>query len=190
MGPELKTEFHLRDDIVIRTFQEGDAEGVFAAVAKNLEHLRPFMHWATPDYSVESAEVFIENSIATVEARTGLGFGIFDNGIFIGSIGFVEFDWEARKTEIGYWIDKAEEGKGIISAACRILIDYAFGELQMNRVEIRCAAGNRRSAAIPERFGFRKEGILRQSEIRNGRLQDFLIFGLLADEWRTNRLND
>jgi ribosomal-protein-serine acetyltransferase len=80
-------------------------------------------------------------------------------------------------------MDRAEEGKGIISAACRVLIGYAFDELHLNRAEIRCATSNLRSAAIPERLGFRKEGVLRQSEFRDGQLHDFSIYGLLAEEW-------
>ena len=190
MGPELKTEFRVSDDIRLRMFREGDAVGVFHTVVRNLEHLKPFMHWATPEYSVESAREFIEISLSSAEARRGFSFGLFDRGEFIGSVGFVKFDWTVRKTEIGYWIDKEEEGKGIVSAACRVLIEYAFDELGMNRVEVRCSSKNERSAAIPERFGFKMEGVLRQSEFRDGRLHDFFIFGLLADEWRSNRLID
>ena len=188
MGPELRSEFHVRDDIILRTFRRSDAEAVFEAVDRNRGHLQPFMHWMTPDYSPESAREFIENSIATVQEKKGQGFGIFREKRFIGSIGFVHFDWKARKTEIGYWIDKAEEGKGIISAVCKLLLEYAFGELGLNRVEIRCSSLNLRSAAIPQRFGFRKEGVLRQAEFRNGRLHDFNLYGLLADEWRARNL--
>ena len=190
MGPELKTEFHVSNDIRLRAFREDDADQVFYSVIHNLEHLKPFMHWATPEYSVESAKEFIENSLNSAETRKSLSLGIFDRGEFIGSVGFVKFDWTVRKTEIGYWIDKEEEGKGIVSAACRVLIEYAFDELGMNRVEVRCSSKNERSAAIPERFGFKMEGVLRQSEFRDGRLHDFFIFGLLADEWRSNRLID
>ena len=48
----------------------------------------------------------------------------------------------------------------------------------------RYAAANLRSAAIPERLGFRKEGVLRQSEFRDGKLHNFIIYGQLAEEWR------
>ena len=188
MGPELRTEFCVGEDLILRTFRESDAEVVFAVVERNYEHLKPFMHWATPNYSIDAAREFIEKSVEATTQRKSLGYGIFHKDRFIGSIGFVKFDWKARKTEIGYWIDQSEEGRGIVSAACRILIEYAFNELHLNRVEIRCAALNLRSAAIPERFGFQKEGVLRQSEIRNGRLLDFNIYGLLADEWARMRL--
>ena len=190
MGAELKTEFRVREGLTLRTFVESDADAVYDVVDRNRDHLETFMHWMTPGYSRESAREFIDRAVGRKEAEQGLGYGIFRGNLLIGSIGFVEFDWTSRKTEIGYWIDKAEEGKGIVSAACKVLIDYAIADLGMNRVEIRCSAENKRSAAIPERFGFKKEGVLRQSEFRNGHLHDFVVYGLLADEWPANRLRD
>ena len=71
-----------------------------------------------------------------------------------------------------------------------MLVDHAFHEMGLNRIEIRCAADNYRSSAIPERLGFNKEGVLRQSEFRDGRLHDFNIFGLLAAEWKNNSIDN
>ena len=184
MDKELKTEFRLDDEIVLRAWRDNDVEIAFDAVLRNRGHLQPFMHWMTADYSIESSKRFITDAITNRGLRKNLGLGIFRTGKLIGSIGFVEFDWISRKTEIGYWIDSREEGKGIVSAATRLLIDYAFNDLEMNRIEIRCSSGNARSAAVPERLGFTKEGTLRQAEIRNGKLHDFNIYGLLADDPR------
>jgi ribosomal-protein-serine acetyltransferase len=61
--------------------------------------------------------------------------------------------------------------------------------LGMNRIEIRCSAENIRSAAIPKRFGFTQEGRLRQRELRQERLHDFLIFGLLRSEWESKGIH-
>lgn len=176
--------FKLDDGISLREFVPDDADAVFAAVTKNYDHLKVFMHWANPNYSLLSAREFIEQSQAGRRERKVLGLGIFRADDLIGATGFVNFDWLAMKTEIGYWISREEEGKGIVYSACRILVDFAFTELQMNRVEIRCSAENLRSSAIPKRLGFQMEGLLRQSEFRNGRLHDFQVFGLLASEWR------
>ncbi len=171
------------DEFELRRFCRSDAETVFETVVRNREHLQPFMHWMVPEYSIDSAREFIESSTAAADNRESLGFGIFLDKELLGSIGFVNFDWKARRTEIGYWIAKDREGTGIVSRSCVALIDLAFRELEMNRIEIRCAAKNTRSAAIPKKFGFTLEGCLRQAELRNGELHDFLIFGLLRTEW-------
>ena len=180
MDHELTTTFQIDNHITLRTFVESDVEMVFNTALRNCDHLSEFMHWMTADYSLSSAEEFITRSIAAVASKSSLGFGMFRDERFIGSIGFTYFDWQARKTEIGYWIDKREEGNGIVTKSCKRLVRYAFEDLNMNRIEIRCSTENARSAAIPERLGFRKEGVLRQAELRNGRLLDFSVYGLLA----------
>lgn len=175
--------FDLGDGVALRRFRTTDADAVFELVKKNEKHLH-FMHWITPDYSPQMAREFIETSAAAEARGDSLVFGIFCGCKLIGVICFVHFDRTARKTELGYWIDAGEEGKGIISAAARSLIDWAFNAENMNRVEIRCSTENFRSAAVPKRLGFSLEAHLRQSEFRHGRLVDFYVFGLLADEWK------
>ena len=184
MDKELSTSFRLDDQITLRTFVESDAQTIFDTVLKNRDHLQAFMHWMTPDYSLDSAKDFIVRAKKGLVERTSTSFAIFHGDKFIGSIGFVYFDWKARKTEIGYWIAKEEEGKGLITRLCQLIIRYAFDDLDMNRVEIRCAADNMRSAAVPQRLGFKKEGTHRQAEFRNGELRDFNIYGLLATDPR------
>jgi len=175
--------FCIGDEIILRRFVEQDIDTIYAVVDRNKDHLMEFMHWMVPDYSREMAQEFFERSTKAADTTESLGFGIFRDTDLLGSIGFVHFDELAGKTEIGYWIDQGEEGKGIVSAACKTLIDFAFDELGMNRIEIRCSAENTRSAAIPKRFGFKHEGHLREAEFRNGKLHDFLVFGLLKAEW-------
>ena len=176
--------FKLQSGVTLREFEHGDTQAVFEAVMANYEHLKGFMHWMSPDYSLQSAKDFVEQSIAGRADRKALGFGIFRKKKFIGSIGFVYFDWRAKKSEIGYWIARDEEGKGIVTEASRALIRFAFKELGLNRIEIRCSSVNERSSAIPKRLGFTKEGLLRQAEFRDGGLHDFEIYGLLASEWQ------
>lgn len=184
MDAELINLLVVDHEITLRALEETDVDQMFGLVDSNRQHLRDFMHWMTPDYSIESAREFIQNAKDAILARKALSFGIFRKDKLIGAVGFVQFDWNSRKSEIGYWIDKAEEGQGIITRSTALLIEYAFEELKLNRIEIRCAAENIKSAAIPERLGFLREGRLRQSEYRNGRLHDFDVYGLLADDER------
>lgn len=171
-------------EIILREFTLDDAGAVFETVTANYDHLKTFMHWVSPEYSLDSARQFISQAIASAAARESLSLGIFRDTRFIGSIGFVNFDWLAKRTEIGYWISKDQEGNGIVGRSTERLIRYAFAELELNRIEIRCSTANLRSAAIPARLGFKLEGVLREAEFRDGKLHDFNIYGLLAGEWR------
>lgn len=176
--------FRLDDEITLREFSTGDADAVYKTVTRNYDHLHAFMHWMVPDYSLRSARQFLRHTAEGRANRKNLTLGIFRQRSLIGVIGFVSFDWQARKTEIGYWISKEEEGRGIVTQAAKRLIAHAFKDLGLNRIEIRCSTRNLRSAAIPERLGFKKEGVLREAELRNGVLHDFSLYGLLRAEWQ------
>ena len=183
MDAELKSKIEVDERIELRSFVEKDAEDVFTAVKENYHHLRPFLHWVTEDYSLESAYEFIRQTQTDFVEKKSQPLAIFYDGKFVGVIGFVNFGWGSRHTEIGYWIVKNYEGKGIITKSCKALIDYAFNDLNMNRVEIRCAVENVKSRAIPERLNFQPEGVLRQFLWRHTRFYDMAIYGVLAREW-------
>jgi ribosomal-protein-serine acetyltransferase len=183
MDKELRTEFKL-DGFEMRAWREDDIAAALEIVLENREHLQTFMQWMTPEYSIEDAQRFLFEGIKNRLDKINLGLAVLEDGRLIGSTGFNRFDWKARVCEIGYWIDHRHEGKGIVTKACKAMIEYAFDELEMNRVEIRCSSENVRSAAVPERLGFTKEGLLRQAEVINDRPHDFLIFGLLAEDER------
>jgi ribosomal-protein-serine acetyltransferase len=177
------TVWDLGDSVSMRPVAESDIDQVLDAVTRNYDHLRTFMEWAKPDYSRKDAEEWVAKAAKRTGDDQPLNFCIFRGDRMIGTIGFATFDNEAMVTEIGYWIDASEQGKGIMSRATRKLLELAFENLGMNRVQIRCASGNLRSAAIPTKFGFKQEGVQRQHIIRHGRIYDFWIFGLLKDEW-------
>jgi len=183
MDTELRTEFKL-DGFLMRAWREDDVDAALEIVLRNREHLQTYMQWMTADYSIEHAGKFITEGIKNRLDKKTLGLALLKDGKLIGSTGFNRFEWTARVCEIGYWIDRDAEGKGIVTRACKAMIEYAFDELEMNRVEIRCSTENSRSAAIPERLGFQLEGTLRQAEILNGRAHDFQVYGLLADDPR------
>ena len=70
-----------------------------------------------------------------------------------------------------------------MTASCRAVVQYAFNDMGLNRVVIRCATGNRRSRAIPERLGFTLEGVAKQSEWLYDHFVDLAIYSLLRSEW-------
>src|SRR5215208_3383364 len=98
-------------EIELRLYEEKDAAELFALVMGNYEHLRQFLHWVKPDYSLESAREFIIQNQKAV-GRKSEAYGIFYKNKLAGSIGFVNLRWDSRGAEIGYWIAKDLEGKG------------------------------------------------------------------------------
>jgi ribosomal-protein-serine acetyltransferase len=71
-----------------------------------------------------------------------------------------------------------------MTKSCRALVEHAFRELRLNRVEIFCAVDNRRSRAIAERLGFTLEGTHRQAEWVHDHFKDLVAYSMLAREWK------
>jgi ribosomal-protein-serine acetyltransferase len=69
------------------------------------------------------------------------------------------------------------------------MLEYAFSRLMLNKVEIRCATGNLKSCAIPQRLGFKQEGIIRQGEWLYDHFVDLNLYGLLVGEWMHSSLS-
>ncbi|MHC0430295.1 GNAT family N-acetyltransferase [Streptomyces sp. O3] len=97
-------------------------------------------------------------------------------------------DPDMRTAELGYWIDAAYEGRGLVFRAATAVLDQAFGPLGIDRVELRTGPGNARSRGVARRLGFTEEGLLREAVIfPGGTREDDVVYGLLAREWRTSR---
>jgi len=171
------------DGLELRLLEEQHAETVFAVVDRNRAYLRQWLPWLDLSVSADDTRNFIRKSLNEFANGEGLVAGVWENGQVIGAIGYNFIDRSNRVAHIGYWLAFERQGKGVMTRACRAMIDYAFSELKLNRIEIRCATGNTKSCAIPQRLGFKKEGVQRQAEWLYDNFVDLEIYGMLASEW-------
>jgi ribosomal-protein-serine acetyltransferase len=178
--------FHknLRDSVYLRVLEERHAAEVFAVVDRERKHLREWLPWVDMSTEVEDTLNFIKTSLKQFAGNDGFSAGIWSGDEFIGGIGTHKIDWLCRRVEIGYWIAQKYQGRGIVTDASRVVIDHAFDEWKLNRVEIHCATGNAKSCAIPKRLGFQLEGLLREAQLLNGEYQDINVYGMLARDWK------
>lgn len=176
--------FQIDEETELRLLEERHAGELFALTDNNRNYLRRWLPWVDGNKTVEDTKAFIRRALEQFTRGLSFSAGIWWRGRLVGVIGLHRIDQVNHKTEIGYWIGEEYQGKGLVTRACRAIIDYAFSELKLHRVEIHCALGNERSRAIPERLGFRQEGILRQAARLPNRYDDLVIYGILADEWR------
>jgi ribosomal-protein-serine acetyltransferase len=84
--------------------------------------------------------------------------------------------------EVGFWIQANARGRGVGSAALRLMLDWAFNDLGLERIEMTALPENTSVPHIAAKFGFTYEGCLRQRNYERGRRVDLLIWGLLKDE--------
>jgi len=172
----------VRSDLEIRLVEERHAPAIFQRIQTERDHLAEWLPWVEATTAVSDVESFIVKSRARFAGNNGFDAGIWLAGEFVGGIGLHYYDWDNRRTEIGYWLSQSVTGRGLMTDCCRALIRYLFEDLHFHRIEIRCATGNVRSRRIPERLGFTHEGTLRRAQFLNGRYTDLAVYGLLRTD--------
>jgi RimJ/RimL family protein N-acetyltransferase len=93
------------------------------------------------------------------------------------------FDVDRVSGTLSYWLFEPYRGNGYATEAAALLLDYAFDELGLHRVEAETFGGNDTSRALLERLEFVHEGTSRECRIADGEYGDVHRFGLLEDEW-------
>lgn len=169
----------ITDDSHLRLLDEADAGELHALIEANRAHLACWLPWASGQGFDETLD-FVRRTRSQAGGNDGFQASIVLDGSIVGMAGYPGVDWDNRSTRIGYWLDEAHQGRGIVTAAVRLLADHALSAWRLNRVEIHAATENRRSRAIPERLGFREEGTLRRAQLVDGRYLDTVVYSTLA----------
>jgi len=132
-------------------------------------------------YEVSDARTFIGCALA-MSPRTFLA--IEAAGRVAGGIGYVlHGDVERVGAEVGYWLGHGYWGRGIMTTAVGLLTVHAFAaEPELRRLYAMPYATNAASARVLEKCGYRREGVLRQNVIKDGRVLDQYMYAILRDE--------
>jgi len=170
-------EIIVSDELLLRTWEGEDAPALFALTDKNREYLAQWLPWLPSVQTVQDSKKFIQEAQSNWAQQATLELGIWRGEELLGCIGLHELNRMHDKTSIGYWLGAEFQGQGVMTQAVEALVAYSFGELEFHRVEIRAAADNMASRAIPERLGFLQEGVLRQSERVGERYLDTVVYG-------------
>ncbi len=171
------------EHLLLRTYEIDDFQQLFDAINNSRQHLGPWLGWVARTTRAEHSFEFIQQAQQKVHAQEALSLGIFHEDVIIGGVGMHDWAHDTRRAQIGYWLCKDYEGQGIVTRALEAFIGYLFGQIGLNKIEIHYVTANKRSAKVAERLGFRLEGIIRQSTLRNGMPDDLAITGLLRNEW-------
>ncbi len=175
--------YKIDDELKLVLPTERNAEEIYHVVLENLEELKLWMPWVTDDYSIDTARDFIKTNLVEFAGNNTFAAAVVLDEKIVGTIGIHHLDSTNKSAQIGYWLDRQAQGKGLATKCCRVLIDYAFDDLNLNRIQINCNIENVKSRRIPERLGFKLEGVHRQVEWLNNEFRDWAIYAMLAEEW-------
>ena len=183
----------LQQGYALRLLQKDDAAQLFALTDANRDYLREWLPWLDTIEGINDTQNFIQHTIQQATDRQGFAAAIWETGgvepmpanRLVGIVGLNKIDWQNRVGYIGYWLAASDRGRGIMTEACRRLVDYSFSQLQLDRVVIACAVENQPSRAIPLRLGFQHEGVAREAEWLYDRFVDHDIYAIRSHQWHS-----
>src|SRR5215469_17810751 len=148
-------------EIQLRLLEERHVEEYFALIERNRDYLQEWIAVEAYEGSVELLRVYVKQHLLQFVEGSAYHLGIWYQDALVG---LLDYRLNARNcsVELGYWLDVAMQGKGIVTQACRTMVRHAFEVHLMHKVVISCAIDNPRSRAVAERLGFVQEGILRR----------------------------
>lgn len=174
----------ISEEIILKQIQLDDAQDIFNIIDTQREYLGKWLPFVEMTKKVGDTKAFIKSIIDTPDEQREFIFVIQYKNKTIGLAGFRDSDRLNKKTEIGYWLSENFQKKGIITQTVKSLIEFAFNEMQMNRIQIRCATGNLPSKKIPEKLGFKHEGVERAGELlSSGEFADLDVYSLLKEDY-------
>jgi len=174
------------DGIVLRRLTFDDAAALSAAAIDSLEHLAPWMPWATPEgTSLETQAERLLGPATLWNSGSGYEYGIFlPDGSLVGGCGLHRRIGPSA-LEIGYWVHVGHIRRGIATACADALTAVGFGLRGIERMEIHCDEANIASAAVPPKLGYRLTGRLDHRPEAPGETGTRLIWVLYRREWQS-----
>jgi ribosomal-protein-alanine N-acetyltransferase len=170
-------------NVVLRSLKEEDAPIALSMQETNRAFFEKFsMGRSEGFYSVEGQRNVIKLKEKNRQEDQEYHFGIFkkDSNELIGTINlFQVFRGSLQSAFIGYFLDKQQNGKGYTTEAVRLIVNYAFNDLKLHRIEAGVMPHNGGSIRVLEKAGFHKEGIAKKNVRINGKWEDHQVLAII-----------
>jgi ribosomal-protein-serine acetyltransferase len=170
----------LEDDAELRPLEPWQAAEFAAHVDRIRDALKPWISWAYTIADESSARDLLQSYADRQAADTGRIFGLYVADVLQGGVLYRIFDSAQGVCEIGVWLAPEVRGRGLITRASRVLIDWALGVRGMTRVEWQCDPRNEASIAAAKRLGFTHEGTHRKAYAINGEHRDVQVWSIVV----------
>ena len=138
------------------------------------------------NYQMANAEHYVrERSPNCFSMRTELQFVLEYDGKFAGALSFHTLVLEDAKAEIGYWLTADVRGKGVATAATKLMTQYGFETIGFHRIEALVVESNKPSLRVLANAGYQQEGVLRDKCCQeDGTRENMIMFAALRTDWK------
>ena len=181
---DFNKEYILENDLVrLRPLNEGDIKNLseFSINEPNL-----WKYSLTPADGLENLKKYVHLALEGRRNKTSYPFIVFDKRTnrYAGCTRFYDFQKQHQTTQLGYtWYGKDFHGNGLNKNCKFLLLQFAFEKLELERVEFRADANNKRSIAAMKSIGCKEEGILRLNCNSTSGRRNSIVLSILKTEW-------
>lgn len=172
--------------LTVRLLRESDLPALLEVNGdEGTTALLPYPTW----HSLDDARAWHARMVGLQAAGSALQFAVVSkaSGLAIGTCLLFRYEEGSARVELGYVLGRAHWGRGLMREALGVLLDHAFANMNVRRVEAEVDPRNIASAGLLRRLGFTREGLLRQRWITKGEATDVEVFGLLRSDWPPDR---
>lgn len=170
--------------VILRQWRQSDAKQLRLLTGD--KSIAMFTTIPSP-YTPKHAREFIKKAGKNFRQKKEYCFAITEkNGCeMVGGISIIRMEPKSKKAEFGYWLGKKHRKKGYMAESVKLLLEFAFGKLKLNRVKICCSTKNRASRKVIEKAGAKFEGIEREGIISGlGKKHDTRVYSILKSEFK------
>lgn len=168
----------------MRVLHTSDAVALAAAYARNRAHLSPWEPLRPEEYYTETWQAAdIANRLVAHQAGEGHPLGLFDGGTLVGRFnlaGIVRGPFQ--NAVLGYWVDSKYAGRGLATAAVRMIVESARDVLGLHRIEASTLLHNIGSQRVLQKAGFQQTGMAPRYLKIAGRWQDHNLYQVVLHE--------
>ncbi len=167
----------------LRRWRAGDAPPLLELARESAAEIGPRMMWTDTVTDLAGAEHFIGERLRQWDDGEGYAFlaECRDTGRLLGGGAVGHINRQHRVANLGYFVRTSERGRGLAADIGRLLAEFAFGDLWIQRLEILIEPDNAASLRVAEKLGAVREGVLRHRLLIHGTPRDAVMFSLLPD---------
>jgi ribosomal-protein-serine acetyltransferase len=166
--------------IALRPYHTELAAAMYEAARQSIGTVGPWMPWLHDGYSLEQAVAWAERQQQGFEERSEFEFAILGDGDrFLGGIGLNNIDRLNPRANLGYWVRAGETGRGVATAATTQIVEWAFANTPLVRIEVVVSVENAASLRVAEKAGAIREGVLRSRLLLHGRMHDAVMLAIV-----------
>lgn len=167
---------NVQEVISLEPVRVEDAIEIYALIEKNYQYLAPWLPWVANLNSIAQEEAFLEYAANKIAKGQLYLTNIVIDGQIIGQIDIHNISQNNHRGEVGYWLDREFQGHGIMTYALRHIMEYAFAELHLHRLELYTDVANESSQQVARRLSWKKEACLRDYLISGSEYRDAVLF--------------